>query len=173
MCLHNIVVCCWRLLALLLVSFHYNKSSYDQLWAASLIGRNAVTWHSSLSNEERITVDGSTFKNLSIKQRDQILQEITDKWSVLCPLSVSLIYTVSQKKTRHQTLGHNFTKYYPIFKIFFTSRLSSKFATNSCLNIPPRFKLVATLPCEIWMQKNGIILKYVLQLMMNQWWITK
>ena len=22
------------------------------------------------------------------------------------------------KKTRHQTLGHNFTKYYPIFKIF-------------------------------------------------------
>ena len=29
---------------------------------------------------------------------------------------------------------------------FFTSRLSSKFATNSCLNIPPRFKHVATLP---------------------------
>ena len=27
-------------------------------------------------------------------------------------------YTVSQKKTRHQTLGHNFTNYYPIFKIF-------------------------------------------------------
>jgi len=27
------------------------------------------------------------------------------------------IYTVSQK-TRHQTLGHNFTNYYPIFKIF-------------------------------------------------------
>jgi len=26
-------------------------------------------------------------------------------------------YTVSQK-TRHQTLGHNFTNYYPIFKIF-------------------------------------------------------
>jgi len=22
------------------------------------------------------------------------------------------------KKTRHQTLGHNFTNYYPIFKIF-------------------------------------------------------
>ena len=50
---------------------------------------------------------------------------------------------------------------------FFTSQLGSKFATNSCLNIPPRFKHVATLPCEIWMQKNGIILKYVLQLMMN------
>jgi len=53
------------------------------------------------------------------------------------------------------------------FSKFFTSRLGSKFATNSCLNIPPRFKHVATLPCEIWMQKNGIILKYILQLMMN------
>ena len=39
------------------------------------------------------------------------------------------------------------------FQNFFTSRLGSKFATNSCLNIPPRFKHVATLPCELWMQK--------------------
>ena len=31
--------------------------------------------------------------------------------------SLKTIYTVSQK-TRHQTLGHNFTNYYPIFKIF-------------------------------------------------------
>ena len=54
------------------------------------------------------------------------------------------------------------------FSIFFSSRLGSKFATNSCLNIPPRFKHVATVPCEIWMQKNGIILKYVLQLIKNQ-----
>ena len=30
----------------------------------------------------------------------------------------STFYTVSQKKTRHQTLGHNFTNYYRIFKIF-------------------------------------------------------
>jgi len=65
-----------------------------------------------------------------------------------------------KKNTRHQTLGHNFTNYYPIFKNVFTSRLCSKFATHSCLNIPPHFKHVATLPCEIWMQKNGIILKY-------------
>jgi len=36
------------------------------------------------------------------------------------------------------------------FSIFlFTSGLGSKFATNSCLNFPPRFKHVATLPCEI------------------------
>ena len=25
---------------------------------------------------------------------------------------------MSQKKTRHQTLSHNFTNYYPIYKIF-------------------------------------------------------
>jgi len=59
------------------------------------------------------------------------------------------MYTVSQKNTRRQTLGHNFTNYYPIFKMFFISGLGSKFATNSCLNIPSRFKHVATLPCEI------------------------
>ena len=53
------------------------------------------------------------------------------------------------------------------FQIFFTSWLGSKFARNTCLNIPPRFNRVATLPCEIWMHKNGIIVKYVLQLMMN------
>ena len=35
------------------------------------------------------------------------------------------------------------------FQIFLTVRLSSKFATNSCLNIPPRLERVATLPCEI------------------------
>ena len=70
------------------------------------------------------------------------------------------------KKTRHQTLGHNFTNYYPIFN-FFTVRLSQKFVTKSYTNIPPHPKRVAALPCEIWIRKNGIILKYVLQLMMN------
>jgi len=34
------------------------------------------------------------------------------------------------------------------FQNFFTSRLGSKFVTNSCSNIPPRFKHVATLPSE-------------------------
>jgi len=66
--------------------------------------------------------------------------------------------TVSQK-TRHQTLGHNFSNYYPIFKI-----LSLADSVVNLQQIPPRFKHVATLPCEIRMQKNGIILKYVLQL---------
>jgi len=35
------------------------------------------------------------------------------------------------------------------FSKIFTSRLRNKFETNLCLNIPPRFKHVATLPCEI------------------------
>ena len=34
-------------------SKHYTLS-YDQLWAASLIGRNAATWPSSLSNAEHV-----------------------------------------------------------------------------------------------------------------------
>ena len=46
------------------------------------------------------------------------------------------------------------TNYHPIFKIFFTSGLSNKLATNSCLNIPPHLKHVATLPCEIWMSEK-------------------
>ena len=40
------------------------------------------------------------------------------------------------------------------FSKFFTSGLSSKFATNPCLNISPRLKCVATLPCEIWMSEK-------------------
>jgi len=94
--------------------------------------------------------------------------------SVLGHMNINIIYCLvmtpvhrESKKTRHQTLSHKFTNYYPIFKFFFTSWLGSKFSTNLCLNIPPRFKHVATLPCEIWMSENGIILKYVLQLMTN------
>jgi len=55
-------------------SHEWSKSSqqilsYDQLWAASQIGRNAVTWHSSLSNAERVTVDGSTLQQRSSKKQ--------------------------------------------------------------------------------------------------------
>ena len=35
------------------------------------------------------------------------------------------------------------------FQIFFTGVLRRKFATKLCLNIPPRLKCVATVPCEI------------------------
>ena len=35
-----------------------------------------------------------------------------------CTAMLRKNYTPWVKKTRHQTLGHNFTNYYPIFKIF-------------------------------------------------------
>jgi len=40
------------------------------------------------------------------------------------------------------------------FQNSFAGRLTGKFATNICLNIPPYLKRVATLPGEIWMSKN-------------------
>jgi len=55
---------------------------------------------------------------------------------------------VSQKKQDIKLLA--ITSHQLLQKIF-TSVLGSKFATNSCSNIPPRFKHVAILPCEIWM----------------------
>jgi len=39
-------------------------------------------------------------------------------------------------------------------KLFFTDGLGGIFATKSCLNIPPRLKYVATLPCEILLSKK-------------------
>ena len=62
-------------------------------------------------------------------------------------------YTPWVKKTRHQILAYNFTKYWPIFKIL-SLLLSRKFVTKSCTNTPPHPKRVATLPCKIWMQKK-------------------
>jgi len=77
------------------------------------------------------------------------------------------IHLHRESKKRHQTLGHNFTNYYPIFKIFSLS--------DSVVNLQQ-------IPVEIFrhalnmslhylvkyeFRKNGIILKYVLQLMMN------
>ena len=50
-----------------------------------------------------------------------------------CATDAIIIYTVSQK-TRRQTLGHNFTNYYPIFEIFsLADSVVNKFATNLCL----------------------------------------
>ena len=58
------------------------------------------------------------------------------------------VYTVSQKKQDTKllpTTSPNVDRFHNSF----TGRLSSKFATNSYLNIPPHLKYVATLPCEI------------------------
>jgi len=73
-------------------------------------------------------------------------------------------YTVSQK---NKTFGHNFTNYYPIFKIFSP--------VNSVVNLQQiQFQIfyhVLNMPLDYLVkyecQKNGIILKYILQLMMN------
>jgi len=58
------------------------------------------------------------------------------------------IYTVSQKNKTP-----NFWPYLHYilsdFQNFFQWPTRHKFATNSCLNIPSRFKRVAILPCEI------------------------
>jgi len=63
-------------------------------------------------------------------------------------------YTVSQKKQNIKPLLPITSQNNNRFSNFFTDGLSSKFATNSCLNIPPRLKHVATLPYEIWLPEK-------------------
>jgi len=72
------------------------------------------------------------------------------------------------KKTRHQTLGHNFTNYIRSSK-FFTSGLGSKFATNSCLNIPHalNMSLHYLVKCECRKMASFWNTYY------NYWWITR
>jgi len=65
-------------------------------------------------------------------------------------------YKVSSFASLHRESKKQDTKHLAItsltiirFSKFYTSQLGSKFETNSCLNIPPRFKHVAKLPCVI------------------------
>ena len=80
-----------------------------------------------------------------------------------CYIYIMHLFTIHRESKKQDT------KLLPIispninqFLIFFTDGLCSKFATNSWLNIPLCPKHVATLPCKIWSQKNGVNLKYVL-----------
>ena len=41
------------------------------------------------------------------------------------------------------------------FKIFFTDRFTSKYATKSSLTIPPHLKSFAELPCETSVSENS------------------
>jgi len=68
-------------------------------------------------------------------------------------------YTPWVKKTRHLTLAHNFTKYWPIFQIL--SLLDSVGNCNKVIykKTPPHPKRVATLPCEISVFKKSPFLK--------------
>jgi len=66
----------------------------------------------------KVSVIHSKKKRLQLSptvERKQIFL-ITVFTIIVCIICTS-IYTVSQKKTRHLTLAHNFTKYWPIFKI--------------------------------------------------------
>jgi len=73
--------------------------------------------------------------------------------SVKSTLQKKGLYNESQKKTRHQTLVHNFAKYWSIFNIF-TVTLTRKFAIKRSLQIPPHLNGVATLPCKILVSGN-------------------
>ena len=90
----------------------------------------------------RIEDGRRTEQTLSKKQKQQQVSRLIT--------SQVYVYTLRVKKQD--------TKLLPItssninhFHTFFTDGLSSKYATNSSLNIPPRFKNVAILPCEIRM----------------------
>jgi len=89
-------------------------------------------------------------------------------------------YTVSQKnKTLNSCLW--LPQMLTGFQNSFTDRLTGKFATKSCLNIPPHLKYLGTLPCEIWMSENWQNLKYLVINDKSQgsiakhlkvWWLT-
>jgi len=64
--------------------------------------------------------------------------------------AIKHVYTVSQKNNTPNSCPYLY-QILTDFQTFFTDGHGSKFATFSCLNIPPRLKYVATLPCEITM----------------------
>jgi len=61
-------------------------------------------------------------------------------------------YTPWDIKTWHFTFVHIFTKYWPIFKFFYTDTFCGQFAIIWLLHIPPRRKCVSRLPCEMFMK---------------------
>jgi len=99
-------------------------------------------------------------------------------WSVNCRLRLSTRITNSQRRQQQQRhISHSHLIYvYTVsqknktpnscpwlhqmltdFHNSFTVRLSTKFVTKSCTNTPPHPKRVATLPCEISVQKIAIL----------------
>jgi len=53
----------------------------------------------------------------AVRGRCALLKGIGSRNGSIAYIAIKQDYTVSQK-TRHQTLGHNFTNCYPIFKFF-------------------------------------------------------
>ena len=60
-------------------------------------------------------------------------------YALICLLVRAFIPHRESRKTRHQTLAHTSSNINRFSKIF-ADRLSDKFATKSCLNIPPHLK---------------------------------
>ena len=77
------------------------------------------------------------------------ISRTTKFMTIKCYSYRNTVAYLHRESKKHQSLGHNFAILLSDFQNFLTSRFRSKYATNSCLNIPPRFKHVATLPCEI------------------------
>ena len=94
----------------------------------------------------------SCMRDYSIRYKANATGEHSAYWFPVLLLNITHISAGSihreSKKTRHQTLSHNFANYYPIFK-FFSLADSVVNLQQTRLNIPPLFKHVATLPCEI------------------------
>jgi len=65
-----------------------------------------------------------------------------------------LRYIHCESKTSGYNLAHDLLKCWPIFKIVFTERFSSKFARKLSLTIPSHLKHVAILPCETLISEN-------------------
>jgi len=56
---------------------------------------------------------------------------------------------------------HNFVKYWTILKILSTVIISRKFAMQHSLNIPPHLKRGTTLPCEMFMSENSLLISEI------------
>jgi len=99
----------------------------------------------------------------------KVLQKhfLTVFWYVSGHLIIIVYIHRKSKKTRHQTLGHNFTNYYPIFKIFSLADSVVNLQQTRVYIFHHALNMLLHYLVKYECQKNGIILKYVLQLMMN------
>ena len=84
----------------------------------------------------------------------QVLLQVLQVFCYILLIAHRKKYTVSQKKQHTKLLSTTSSNINRFSYFHWWTGLGSKFATNSCLNIPPRLKHVATLPCEIWMSEK-------------------
>ena len=87
---------------------HHKLLSHDQLWAASLIGRNTVTWSSSLSNDERVggqPCDTALLHGHVSTHHCKLAQLISNNmWSATAVLTVSKSQNVKDRSHANKYL---------------------------------------------------------------------